>query len=512
MEAMNLYQKAYCDALTVNSQETERWNAYRKEHQNVKEHLSMYQKQLKVQILIPIGSKAFLPGHLYHTGEVMASHGCGYFSDCSTEEANLLIDHRIAVAEKMLQRYDNERELFTSKMEVPYAEEAFGGQEIIEKYDEEREKLWREEHRIRTRKHKQQEAEKRLENQNENASDADIFDRLEELELMEELEQEIRSLEVPIDNDDQLRRLMDGEIKVNERKILAHDATAKADSTYRTVSEIKTETEEDKPEHYDIEVSTTDDGTSSSEESDDDISSSFSKLLQETKAMNKKDKAQAFRKKLHEIKTRLQEDDTIVAEKVDLCDLRYEIEEALDFMEPSWETLDDSSSIENETSKKKTITFAKTKSVKIIDKWEAASKASDHLEDSGRRNTLELRVVHSLAAQTQLDANKTGEIRSPADIYRVFQHCLRKDDTETPLMETKSILKNRDMVLAETHHTVAEPIAHKNKRPQKAAPVCYTIGDVIEHKFDDFAKPVCNTQAIPSVGQKKVSKFKQQRH
>ncbi|XP_053689452.1 unconventional prefoldin RPB5 interactor-like protein [Sabethes cyaneus] len=494
---MEMYNKVYTDALAGNEQESNRWRSYREELRQVKENIKFYQSQLKVDILIPIGSKALLPGQLYHTGEVMASHGCGYFSDCSVNEAMRIIDHRISNADSMLQKYDREKDLFVSKLEVPFAEDAFSGQEIIEEYDEEREKEWREQHRKRVRENKLQEAKSLVAFQPESESDESVFSRLEELELMEELEQEMDNLDVSVENDEQLRQLMSGELKVNEKKRLAHSL----EPSSMPMDEIRKVTES-------LEIETTDDDGSSvdSEESCDVVSPEFAKLLQHTKSMDIKEKVEVFKEKLNDISTKLSQNTVTVDEKVDLCDLRYELEEALDFLCPAWE------SSEKLAKKKRTIKFAETDSVKIIENSEVQSSVGPSPSPSSKL-TLELHVNHSpVQSQHSSGSNNERAIVSPADIYRLFEHCLAKEGSSvTSGTKTKSILKNREKVLEEIHHEEAPPLARSS--PKKEPVLVDIIGEVIEHSSEDLREAELKTSAskTSTTGKKKVSRFKQQR-
>ncbi|XP_065074884.1 unconventional prefoldin RPB5 interactor-like protein [Ochlerotatus camptorhynchus] len=501
MEGINLYNQAYTDALINNELETDRWKSYRAEHEQVKENLQMYRKQLKVDILIPVGSKAFIPGQLYHTGEVMASHGCGYFSDCSAEQANQIIDHRISAANEVLRKYEKEKEMLTNKMEVPFAEDAFGGKEIIEEYDEVREEIWRKEHRIRTRQLKLHEADERRKYR-VSESDQDILDRLKDLELMEELEQEIDNLEISVGTDEQLRKLMSGELKLPEKTRVAHNIGVKVGETVSMVNI------DEEAESGQFEVETTDeDSSEDSDDSDADVTAEFLKLLQDTKSMNKKDKIQAFKNKLNETSSRLRNDAISVGEKVDLCGLRYEVEEALDFLNPAWENTTVEAKKSDVSKKTKSIKFADADIIKIIDDHEDDAKVSaNYVEDSNK--TLELKIIHSPESPVAQHSTNGDDVGSPADIYRLFEHCLYKNEPVVTPVEKKSILKNRDMVLAETHLIETQPVLRKPRQKPDVMPIDI-VGDVVEHKTESDSK----TSAIISIkpGQKKVSRFRQQR-
>ena len=67
------------------------------------------------------------------------------------------------------------------------------GKELIEYYSEEDDKAWRLEHRERVRQYKQNKS-KEEKDQREDVTDEELWNRLEELELQEELENELTSM------------------------------------------------------------------------------------------------------------------------------------------------------------------------------------------------------------------------------------------------------------------------------------------------------------------------------
>lgn len=91
-------------------------------------------------------------------------------------------------------------------MDLPVKEGVFAsGNEIIEEYDEEEEKKWREKHKVSVREHKKAEAEERKRLQI--ATDIDIDEMFAEAELREELERELEKLS--ISDDEQLQQHID---------------------------------------------------------------------------------------------------------------------------------------------------------------------------------------------------------------------------------------------------------------------------------------------------------------
>ncbi|XP_058463396.1 uncharacterized protein LOC131437817 isoform X2 [Malaya genurostris] len=398
----------------------------------------------------------------------------------------------------MLASYKREEGLFTDKLQMPFAEDVFGGHEIIEEYDEEQEKLWRVEHGKRLKASKKLEA---LTGKDSTTEGQDIFERLEELELMEELEQEMESLDLPIENDEQLHELMYNEIKMNTKKRIAHVPANELISNCTDYASIANQTTSlemnDGKDDETNEIETTDDEcTSASEDSNSDVSLEFVKLLQATKSMNRQEKLLVFENKLKEIDDKLRHNSITVEEKLNICDLRYELEEALDFLVPFWESKDTIEQSEPLIKTKRKIKFADKNSVKIIECQDS--------NDSSSALTMNCKINHSLEMCKVSQTAEKNEIQSPLDIYSMFEHCFQKEDSVDPIKETKSILKNRDMVLAETHHLETPKLTRCNK--QKDLFSVQIIGDVREH-----LEPL--PASIPPVtgGSKKVSRFKQQK-
>ncbi|XP_073845795.1 unconventional prefoldin RPB5 interactor [Musca autumnalis] len=241
---MNKREDALIEAMQKNAEETDRWKTYLKENETAKENLGMFQKSYTVEVMVPVGKKALMPGRLIHTNEVLVGHYQGYFSKCSAHTAAQICDLRIKTANEHLKKLETELEMWQNKLEKPYAEGVVPSgeeREIIEDFDEEKEKLWKEQHKIRVREAKQQEKlerEKELaeEKQKQNIpekdakekTDEEIFKMLEEAEIMEELEQELESLEVDEVNDETIRKLMSGEMYLPpEKKRVAHNVARK---------------------------------------------------------------------------------------------------------------------------------------------------------------------------------------------------------------------------------------------------------------------------------------------
>ncbi|XP_013106851.1 unconventional prefoldin RPB5 interactor-like protein [Stomoxys calcitrans] len=241
---MDKREDALKEALLNNAAETERWSTYLKENEAAKENLLMFQKRLSVEVMVPVGKKALMPGQLIHTNEVLVGHYQGYFSKCSAHKAAEICDLRIRTAKEHLKKLETELELWQNKLEKPYTEGVIPSgeeREIIEEYNEEQEKLWKEQHKIRLREAKQKEKKQRdrehLEEPEKGVpstekSEEEIFKMLEEAEIMEELEEELQNLQVDEVNDETIRKLMSGEMYLPpEKKRVAHNIAAKEKET-----------------------------------------------------------------------------------------------------------------------------------------------------------------------------------------------------------------------------------------------------------------------------------------
>ncbi|KAH8394781.1 hypothetical protein KR222_005611, partial [Zaprionus bogoriensis] len=173
-------------ALDKNAHETERWQAFKADNETAISNLDTFSKHLSVEVMVPIGKKALMPGELIHTNELLVGHYQGYFSACSAHKAKEICQHRLRLAEEHLKQLEVEADLWQNKLDKPLLEGAVpsaGEIEIVEDYDEEAHKQWLQEHRESVRKQKQEERIQR----EEHVQHEDVFKQLEEREMMEEL-------------------------------------------------------------------------------------------------------------------------------------------------------------------------------------------------------------------------------------------------------------------------------------------------------------------------------------
>ena len=112
---------------------------------------------------IPRPPLAFMPGRIHRTNEVLVHLGDNWFVDQSARQASEIVDRRLAKLDSLLsdlkREKDGTQDWLNNVRQVKEEKQQFV--EIMEKYDEEKEVKWRQQHRERLRKVKQQEAKKK---------------------------------------------------------------------------------------------------------------------------------------------------------------------------------------------------------------------------------------------------------------------------------------------------------------------------------------------------------------
>ncbi|KAH8346333.1 hypothetical protein KR084_005452 [Drosophila pseudotakahashii] len=201
---MDRREDALLQALDKNAGETERWQAFKSDNESTIRSLDLFAQKLSVEVMVPIGRKALMPGELIHTNELMVGHYEGYFSACSAHKAKEICRHRLRLAEEQLKKLEVESDLWQNKLQTPLAEGAVpsGDQvEIVEDFNEVAHNQWMTEHRERVRQQKQKE---RIKRQAEPpGGDDEVLRKLEEREMMEEL-----GLDPDNINEEQLKELL----------------------------------------------------------------------------------------------------------------------------------------------------------------------------------------------------------------------------------------------------------------------------------------------------------------
>ncbi|CAH2049905.1 unnamed protein product, partial [Iphiclides podalirius] len=211
---MNILKDIYDKKLAENEGKIRFWEDYLKNLKTL--DFTIFSNNLTVPILVPIGSRIFFRGALKHTNEFTVSLGTDYFAKCSSQQAEILRQHRIQDAETKLDSFKKEKEYLESQINFS-RENIFGniGQDIMEVHTEEEDKAWREKHKENVKKYIQRNDKKEEMHRNE-ISDEALWIRLEELELQEELENELLHIDHAESKGDDIERQNYNNVHIEE--------------------------------------------------------------------------------------------------------------------------------------------------------------------------------------------------------------------------------------------------------------------------------------------------------
>ena len=192
-----LLDEAFSKVIQQNEEQQKVWAAYKNGHLKVAEALGAFQKDLYVSCMVPIGKRALMKGKLIHTNEVLTCLGDGYFAKYSATGAAALCERRVRRAEEKLKELNAERDLYETRMTVIDSDafEDCAGSEIVEHWNEEQIDEWKTKHRERERAYHQKLAEHKQEEKRKIETEEDLFHRLDQLEIEEELADEFNRLE-----------------------------------------------------------------------------------------------------------------------------------------------------------------------------------------------------------------------------------------------------------------------------------------------------------------------------
>ena len=158
---------------------------HRAEYARVKERLDGLSDNMTHKVMVPMTSKAFMPGTLVHTNEVMVLLGDNWFIQTSAKKAAEIADRRIKKCDDILENLEKELNLVEGwkKQADTLTRDKNECIEITEDFDEEKEKEWKKKHAANVRKERSKQS-------TEFKDESDLWQRLEELEVQEALERE----------------------------------------------------------------------------------------------------------------------------------------------------------------------------------------------------------------------------------------------------------------------------------------------------------------------------------
>ncbi|KAI8438014.1 hypothetical protein MSG28_010670 [Choristoneura fumiferana] len=447
---MNFLSNLYEQSLAKNEEALRFWENYL---QNLKSlDFSLYANKLKVPALIPIGSKILFRGEVKHTNEVTVA-----------------LD-----AESKVEALHKERDFihnrFSFSKENVFKDE---GQEIFEEFTEEEDLKWREQHKKNMREYKQQSKTNEPEDK---ITDEELWYRLEELELKEELEEEMENMGyVP----DKLRKVLHS--NKNKRKSEPQEIHTKKDDT-SSHQEKKIETQEDNNKTNELSLLKKTQVQNCTETEPPRHDSKLDLLQQVIHKQNE------LKEKLNDLKNK--EIAPSVTEK-DLMKRLDEMDE-LDELEDEMDRLDDVLQNEDVEESEEVEENLIAPAVNI--------KRSVSFADEDDSETLEVEFNHSDMNPDTTPYDKANGIMKPSDIYAAFADLftettsiLKKSKYESELAPSGPRVEKRTKV-------VDFQEAEDNRKMNKTI----SVNDVVE-KVDE------NDNTCDSSEKRPMSLFKKRR-
>lgn len=181
---------------------------HRLEYRSLKDKLETLTDKTSHQVMVPFTKKAFMPGRLIHTNEILVLLGENWFVERSAKQAREICERRLERCEETLLGLDKEIKLYESWLREATqlagdTEQGQGEIEIREPYDEDEVKRWKEKHKETVRAHREKAKEKVDNEKDEDSDEEKLWKRLDELELEEELEEHLARTRTDFDDDDE---------------------------------------------------------------------------------------------------------------------------------------------------------------------------------------------------------------------------------------------------------------------------------------------------------------------
>ncbi|KAH9509526.1 uri1, prefoldin-like chaperone [Bulinus truncatus] len=274
METQHLarLQEEQIKAIDITREKIKQLEKFKKDYAVLQDRLKTLPDKLSHEIMVPFGKKAFMPGRIVHTNELLVLLGDNWFVERSASQAVEIANRRITDLDKKLTDLNSQKKLleprvnFTSEFKSALQKNG-DVKEIIEEFDEEKERLWDEQHRKNVRKYREEmkqnliremETEKKAENK---LSDAVLWSRLDELENLEKDQGELNSSSGDSDDepsDESLKKF---------RPDSMPEQTLKRRVSWADVQETKQKLQDDGPEDVDSDNEITEEeGTNDSDD------------------------------------------------------------------------------------------------------------------------------------------------------------------------------------------------------------------------------------------------------
>ncbi|CAG8526795.1 8109_t:CDS:2 [Funneliformis caledonium] len=152
-EQTQLYRSKLERVVLNTSESLETWKSFERDYKSLKDTLEEINHETEHKIMVPIGNKAFMPGKLIHTNEILAMLGDNWFVERSTSQAVGIVDRRMEMVRKTIDdleiQLENQRTKIgltsnilglANSQEAKLNEEGLPFVDIVEEYQSDEEK------------------------------------------------------------------------------------------------------------------------------------------------------------------------------------------------------------------------------------------------------------------------------------------------------------------------------------------------------------------------------------
>uniref|UniRef100_A0A0B6ZT94 Protein phosphatase 1 regulatory subunit 19 n=1 Tax=Arion vulgaris TaxID=1028688 RepID=A0A0B6ZT94_9EUPU len=198
-------------AMSETSGKIEQMKQFKEDYRALQDRLKTLPDKVTHSVMVPFGKLAFMPGHLVHTNEILVLLGDNWFVDRSAKQAADIAGRRIKELDKSLDDLKAQQKLleprfdFTSELQAEI--QGLGDvKEIVEEYEDVKEKLWDEQHRKSVQRYHEElkrnsQGKKEVNKQEKDTSSP--WSRLDELERQETVRGELDNLSSEESYDDE---------------------------------------------------------------------------------------------------------------------------------------------------------------------------------------------------------------------------------------------------------------------------------------------------------------------
>ncbi|GAB1599015.1 unconventional prefoldin RPB5 interactor-like [Argonauta hians] len=187
-------------AIRISNDQMHKWNKLKSDYEILSRRLVTLPDKTTHEVMVPIGQKAFMPGQLVHTNEILVLLGDNWFTERSAKQASNVVKRRIKSIDTQIEELELQRNLivnrtgFTEELKV-LSEGKDGVVDINEKYEEEKEREWNIQHQKNVKKYRQKLKVEKQECVKKPIVEDDqkYWDRLEELESQENARNELEN-------------------------------------------------------------------------------------------------------------------------------------------------------------------------------------------------------------------------------------------------------------------------------------------------------------------------------